>query len=166
MRRNSVLVVAAAMVVVLSVSLPVPMPVRAASAASGVALVAAATVDITQHRLPNRLVALAGAPPVAVACAVGSVEMIGTVVAGALLGGGSMLAVYVVRGVGMGDVKAAAAIGASCAVVSPWAAPSAIAIAACVAAGYATLRRRRALPLGPSLCAGWATALAFAGWTS
>lgn len=159
-------VVAAAMVLVFTASLPVPMAVRAASAVSGMALVAAATVDIAEHRLPNRLVALAGVTPLAAACVVGSIAMVVDVTAGALAGGGAMFAVYLVRGVGMGDVKAAAAIGASCAVVSPWAAPSAIAIAACVAAGYAALRRRRVLPLGPALCAGWATALVFAGWTS
>lgn len=159
-------VVAAAMVIVFTASLPVPMAVRAASAVSGVALVAAATVDIAEHRLPNRLVALAGATPLAAAFGVGSIEMVADATAGALAGGGAMFAVYLVRGVGMGDVKAAAAIGASCAVVSPWAAPSAIAIAACGAAGYAALRRRRVLPLGPALCAGWATALVFAGWTS
>lgn len=159
-------VVAAAMVIVFTASLPVPMAVRAASAVSGVALVAAATVDIAEHRLPNRLVALAGATPLAAAFGVGSIEMVTDATVGALAAGGAMFAVYLVRGVGMGDVKTAAAIGASCAVVSPWAAPSAIAIAACVAAGYAALRRRRVLPLGPALCAGWATALVFAGWTS
>jgi prepilin signal peptidase PulO-like enzyme (type II secretory pathway) len=67
-----------------------------------------------------------------------------------------------IRGVGMGDVKMAAVIGASAGSVAPIAAPCALAITAVVAAIYGAATRRPTLALGPALWLGWAIGVAFA----
>lgn len=79
-----------------------------------------------------------------------------------------MLVVHLSRGVGLGDVKLAAVVGASCGTSALAAAPLAIAVAAIAAAATGLLTRRTRLPLGPSLWAGWAvaTAAAGAGWAA
>jgi len=147
---------------------PAPLAQRWCTATVGVLLTVAALVDVHEHRLPNRLLAAAF-----VAGAVGAgASLDGRVLlafaAGALLGGGLLLAVRLARGVGMGDVKMAAVVGASAARTSLVAAPIAIAIAAFVAATFGLLAGRRRLPLGPSLWFGWAVAVAsaFTGWLS
>ena len=86
--------------------------------------------------------------------------------AGALVAGGAMLVVRLARGVGMGDVKMAAAVGIGVGMVSIDRAAVAIAVAALVAAAWGKAHHRNSLPLGPSLWFGWATTVALAafGW--
>jgi leader peptidase (prepilin peptidase)/N-methyltransferase len=147
-------------------------------------LAAAALVDTCEHKLPNRLmsgalfVALVGAAlprhgPVLAAAVVGAVSA-----------GGLMLLVRLARGVGMGDVKMAAVVGASVAGAAGamaatgsgrptelWSAallapPLAIALAAFAAAAWGLLTRRQRLPLGPALWLGWLLTLSAGafGW--
>ena len=85
-----------------------------------------------------------------------------------LLGGGLMLLVRLTRGVGMGDVKMAAVVGASAGAVALMAAPVALAVASFAGATFGVITRRQRLPLGPALWLGWAVALGAcaAGWLS
>lgn len=154
---------------VLGSALPVPYPVRWSVAVVGAVLALAALVDVREHKLPNRLL---GAGMVVVFAGVLSTATSANLMSaiwGMALAGGLMLIVRVARGVGMGDVKMAAVVGASTgAAAVVVAAPLAIAIAALVGAMYGVLASRQRLPLGPALWAGWAISLAaFAsGWLS
>ena len=110
--------------------LPLDVPVAVGIALCGAVLAAAALVDLHEHKLPNRLLAVALAAAVVGVAAAGEPALVGRAVIGLLLGGGLMLLVRLSRGVGMGDVKMAAVVGASTAPVSTVAAPLAIALAA------------------------------------
>ena len=149
-----------------SLVVPAPTTVRWGIAAAGVLLAVASLVDVHEHKLPNRLLLAA---LLAAACgAVASLDrdVIVASLVGMVLAGGLMLLVRLSRGVGMGDVKMAAVVGASTGGVALTAAPLAVAIAALVAGVYGLLAHRRRVPLGPALWLGWALALAFsaAGW--
>lgn len=132
------------------------------TAAVGALLATAAFVDVIERRLPNGLLLAAGALALAGAVATGDMAV---AIVGALIAGGLLLGVRLVRGLGMGDVKMAAVIGASVGPRALLAAPIAVAVAAFAAGGYGLLRTRVRLPLGPSLWLGWACALmAPMGW--
>lgn len=158
--RHSLL---AAGVTSLALALPLatPLPVAAATAVAGVVLATAAFVDAHERRLPNRLLALAFA--VAFGGAVGTMDVATARVTllGTLIAGGLLLLTHMTRGVGMGDVKMAAVIGASTSAATGTllAGPFAIAMAAAAAAAYGVITARRQLPLGPALWFGWAAAL-------
>lgn len=159
-------VAAATTSVVEATAVPVAGSVQAATAVVGVLLVAAALVDVHEHRLPNRL--LAAAMAVAAIGAAWSLDggaMVRAAI-GAVLAGGSMLVVHLSRGVGMGDVKMAAVIGASAGTVALTAAPMAVAVAALAAAAHGLWSRRQRMALGPALWFGWAISIAMttAGW--
>ncbi|MGB8859006.1 MAG: prepilin peptidase [Ilumatobacteraceae bacterium] len=162
------LVAACAVAAVLSAVMPASPAVRWGIAVAGVLLAVAAMVDVHEHRLPNRL--LAAALLASSVAAVSSLhrEVVLSMVAGALVAGVPMLLVRLTRGVGMGDVKMAAVIGANVGAVSVVAAPVAIAIAALTAGLYGLLADRRRVALGPALWFGWAASLAgcAAGWLS
>lgn len=132
---------------------------RLGLAACGVIFVLAALVDVATYRIPNALMAM-GLAAIGGGALIGLTmhEMLGAVI-GLLIAGGSMLAVRVGRGVGMGDVKMAAVVGAGTGAVAVIAAPMAIAIAAALAAGFGLFTGRQRLPLAPSLWAGWIIAL-------
>lgn len=133
----------------------------------GALLAVAALVDLHEYRLPNRLLAMALLGAFGGLTGAGDATLLVRAGIGVLLGGGLLLLVRLARGgVGMGDVKMAAVVGAGTAPVAVVAAPVAVAVAASVAAGYGLLAHRRRLPLGPSLWFGWAAALAAgnAGW--
>jgi prepilin signal peptidase PulO-like enzyme (type II secretory pathway) len=133
------------------------------TAAVGALLATAALVDATERRLPNSLSLAAGVLAMASAFVTGQVA---AAIGGALIAGGLLLAVRLVRGLGMGDVKVAAVIGASVGSRALAAAPVAIAVAAFAAAGYGLLRNRSRVPLGPALWLGWACALVVPmGWS-
>ena len=160
------LVAACVSSVAAAIVVPAPFAVRGAVALSGMLLVVAALVDLHESKLPNRLLAVALA-----AIATGSIATLDLVViartlAGCVIGGGLLLVVHLTRGVGMGDVKMAAVVGAGVGAVSLLATPVAIAVAAFCAATYGVLAHRRRLVLGPSLWLGWVLALALAssGW--
>ncbi|MEQ1698521.1 MAG: prepilin peptidase [Ilumatobacteraceae bacterium] len=151
---------------VLGVRVPLPASAGVGIALAGMFMAAAALVDLHERKLPNRLLAAALASAVVGVAATGDASLIGRGALGLLIGGGLLLLVRLTRGVGIGDVKMAAVVGATTAPVAVVAAPVAIAVAATVAAGYGLLAKRSRLPLGPSLWFGWATAVAagIAGW--
>ena len=132
-----------------------------------------AWIDLTTHRLPNRIVVptIAAAVPVLGAAAVFDHEpnrVIGAVVGGAaLFGGYLLLALLSPTGMGMGDVKLAAIVGcfAGSLGVTAWllAAIAGFVLGGVVAtvgilAGRA--RRDTAIPFGPWMLAGLWVAIA------
>ncbi len=130
--------------------------------ATGVLFATAALVDRVEHRLPNQL--LLGAAATATAAAVITGDIVAALL-GAVIAGGLLLAVRLARGLGMGDVKMAAALGAAVAPRALVAAPAAVAVAAFTAAGVGLALGRTRLALGPSLWVGWACVLAVPmGW--
>lgn len=155
-RRAAVL--AAMTSVMVGAAAPLPSVVQVSTAVVGVLLVLAALVDVHERRLPNRLLASAAIALLAATPFAGSASA-GAMLVGATLGGGLLLAVHLLRGIGMGDVKEAAVVGASVGVVTPAAAALAIAVAAATAGAVGVIARRRTLPLGPALWLGWAVAL-------
>ena len=78
-------------------------------------LVAAALVDVVEHRLPNPIVAAALVPVVVTVALVGSSDVARGAVAGAALVGLPLFGTHLVTpaGMGFGDVKAGAALGAA-----------------------------------------------------
>lgn len=147
---------------------PLPASLRVAVAATGVLLAVAALVDVHEHKLPNRLLAMALAATAVGLAASGKLPLLNRAALGLVLAGGLMLFVRLTRGVGMGDVKMAAVVGATTAPTAVVAAPLAIAVAALVASGYGVMAHRSRLALGPALWLGWAVALGAAGvgWLS
>lgn len=168
------MVAACAMSIALALLVRSSAAVAAATAAVGVLLAAAALVDTRERRLPNQL--LTAALIIAFTGAILSTDagvtraaLLGMTIAGAL-----MVLVRVTRGVGMGDVKMAAVVGASvsASTTTLLAAPIAIAAAAFAAATYGFLTSRQRVAFGPSLWVGWASALVLVtalpsiGWLS
>jgi leader peptidase (prepilin peptidase)/N-methyltransferase len=141
-------------------------PVRCSTAATGVVFVGAALVDLHERRLPNRLLQLSAVGVLAGWLAAFDGQLAVRSVAGGVMAGGALLVVHIGRGVGMGDVKMAAVVGASAGMVVFVAAPVAIAVMAFSASAYGALARRSSLPLGPAFWFGWAIAVASAsaGW--
>jgi leader peptidase (prepilin peptidase) / N-methyltransferase len=139
--------------------LPGPLVIRLAVIATGVSLALAALVDVHERKLPNRLLAASIATTLAGAAATLDAAVVARCVAGSLVGGGLLLVVRLVRGVGMGDVKMAGAVGASAGSFHVLAAPAAIAVAAFAASAYAVAASRQRLALGPWLWFGWAVSL-------
>jgi len=161
-----------------SVALVVPLRTTAVVAGTtatvGVLLAAAALVDTREHRLPNRLLAFALLVALGGALLSADVAAVRNALLGMVLAGGLLLLAHLSRGVGMGDVKMAAVVGASTAAATNrlLAAPIAIAMAAFAAATYGFLTSRRRVAFGPALWFGWASALALVtamtsnGWLS
>ena len=147
----------------LAAALSTDLSLRVALALTGALLIAAALVDVHEHRLPNALVAAAFATSVIGAAATLDLVSLAGLLGGTLVAGGAMLAVRLTRGVGMGDVKLAGVIGASAGSLSLPAAPLAIGVAAVVAATFGLATGRRRVPLGPSLWLGWAVSVAAFG---
>ena len=145
-----------------------PTTVRWSIAVVGVVLAVAAMVDVQEHKLPNRLLLGALTSVTVGVLATSNVALAVSMAVGMLLAGGLMLLVRLTRGVGMGDVKMAAVVGASVGAVELMAAPIAVAVAAFAAASFGVITRRQRLPLGPALWLGWAVALGAcaAGWLS
>lgn len=134
----------------------------AGSGVAGAILAVAALVDLHEHRLPSVLLAGAmGSAAIGVGChasVAADAEPLLSMLVGLLLCGGVMLGVWCTRGIGMGDVKMAAVVGAATAPLSVMAAPVALAIGAATAGLWGLIARRRVLPLGPFLWLGWAVA--------
>lgn len=150
---------AAVISVVIAVGSTTSVGAQLGVAATGVVFVAASVVDVHEHKLPNRLLVIAAVVTVAAAL---SSNALAEAAIGAAYAGGAMLLVRLSRGVGMGDVKMAAVIGASSGSLAPVAAPCALAITAVVAATYGAVTRRPSLALGPALWLGWAIGVACA----
>lgn len=161
-------IAAGATAAALSTAVPAPQSVRWGIVAVGAVLAAAATVDVAEHKLPNRLLVAALALAYTSVLAAADWALMVSAVSGLVIAGGLMLLVRLTRGIGMGDVKMAAVVGASVGAVNVRAAPIAIAVAALAAATYGFLSHRTRLPLGPALWLGWGVSLAAsaAGWLS
>lgn len=145
---------------ILGAMAPTCWPMSAGVSVAGASLALAAAVDLHEHRLPNRLLALALVAVVVPGVLAGA-HAAGMAM-GAVLAGWLLLVARLRGGVGMGDVKAAVVVGAATGVLAVPLAPVAIAVAAASAAVVGLARRRAALPLGPALWLGWAVATAWA----
>ena len=133
-------------------------PAAIATGLSLIVLIAAAAVDAVDHRLPNELVGAAAIPvgvAAAIALAAGSPDSaVGALVGGLLLGVPLLVAhLASPSGMGFGDVKAGAVLGAAVGLVDAELVVLTLVLALAVAAGWAIARRRRTVPLGPSLVA-------------
>lgn len=155
-RRTFVAVCATTAAVAAAV--PAATAVRLAVAVTGLLLAAAALVDVHEHKLPNRLLGLAALATVIGAVIAGASSAIGSLL-GLLAAGVPVLLVRLTRGIGMGDVKMAAVVGASAGAAGVAAAPVAVAVAALAGAAFGVVARRRRVEMGPALWLGWAVAL-------
>ncbi len=144
-----------------------PATARISTALFGIVLAAAALVDVHERRLPNGAVAVAAWMALAGPVAALDPGMCARAIVGGCIAGGAMLLVRLVRGVGMGDVKTAGAIGMSAGAIALVAAPLAIAVTAFSAAVYGVVAHRRRVALGPFLWFGWAASLLVicVGWS-
>ena len=136
----------------------------AAALATGVSLVVlvvAALVDVAEHRLPNALVALAGAPVLAAVALAGSAGHARGAALGAAVLGGPLLVTHLVRpaGMGFGDVKAGIVLGAAIGLIDPQIALLALVLALSGAAAWGLARHSRSVALGPGLVGGALAAL-------
>ena len=127
----------------------------------------AADVDRRTLRIPNRLLVGATLPLVAVAVASlasGSSAPIRSMVEGACVMALPVLVVHLVApgGMGFGDVKAAAVLGAAVGLIQPAFGLAALAIGAGLTVAWAVVRGRRLVPFGPGLVAGTVAALSAA----
>ena len=143
-------------------------PVAAVVIAALVPAAAAAVVDARTGRLPNALVFATLVPPVAVLSGElltghgGSAFV--SLAAGAVVFAGPILVVHLVSpaAMGFGDVKLAAALGATLGLVDPRAGLVALCLATAGTAAVGLVARRSSMPLGPGLVVGAAGALILA----
>jgi leader peptidase (prepilin peptidase) / N-methyltransferase len=148
------------------------VPDTSAAVATGLSvliLVTAALVDAVEHRLPNVLVGAAAVPVVgalAVAWVTGATDVVVDAAVGAALVGGPLLVTHVASptGMGFGDVKAGAVLGAALGLVNAQIAALALLLGLSGAAAWAVAGRRRSVALGPALVAGAVLALVVAWW--
>lgn len=113
------------------------------------------------ERIPNRLVLLALASAAVGAVAGGWRTLIGAAL-GFVLAAAPLMAVLLTRGIGLGDVKMAAALGAAAGLVHPLAAVSTVFVTAMTSSVFGALTGTRRLRLGPWLWAGFiASSIAF-----
>lgn len=128
----------------------------------------AAVIDVRSGRIPNRLVLVATIPTSAVVLASiangGGVELAGSVALGVLAFAGPIFVVHVVspQSIGFGDVKLAAALGATLGTVEPALGVLALFVATSVTAAAGLVGRRSTMPFGPGLVVGAIVALAVA----
>lgn len=132
-----------------------------AVAASIGTLVIAAEVDRRHARLPDGLL-VAAVLPVLIVGLVAS--QLGAVALGAAYGAvpPAMLHLVSPRGLGFGDVKLAAVLGATLGLAEPRLALVGVCLAAGTASAVALVRRRRAVAFGPYLVSASALVLAMA----
>ena len=123
---------------------------------SAVLLGIAARHDRRTHRIPNRLLVAAAAVCAVGATAAGPAQL-RDVAWGTLVAGAPMLVVRLTRGIGMGDVKMAAVVGAAGGLVHPLVGPVAVMVMAGTVAAVGAVTGRQRWALGPFL---W---LAFVG---
>ena len=169
-RRGRVATVAGA--VAAAVAAAVWVPETSAAVATGLSvliLVGAALVDAVEQRLPNALVGAAAVPllgALAVAWVTGASDVVVGAAVGAALVGGPLLVTHLASpsGMGFGDVKAGAVLGASLGLVNAQIAALALLVGLSGAAGWAIVGRRRSIALGPGLVAGAVIALVVARW--
>lgn len=126
-----------------------------------VVLVAAALVDVVEHRLPNAVVACAALPVALTTVAAWTPDVGRSVGAGALLMAVPLLLTHLASpaGMGFGDVKAGLVLGAALGLVEGQLALFALVIGLAAGALWGLTRRARSIPLGPALVLGAVAAL-------
>lgn len=126
-----------------------------------VVLVFAALVDVVEHRLPNVLVAIAVVPVGLALLAAGSADLARSAAVGAAVIGGPLFITHLVTpaGMGFGDVKAGAVLGAAVGVVDTQVALLALVLGLAGAAAWGLARGARSIALGPGLVGGALAAL-------
>ena len=119
-------------------------------------LVLAALVDVVEHRLPNVVVLCAAVPVVTALALIGSGALLRDVLSGALVVAGPLLAVHLITpsGMGFGDVKAGAVLGAAMGLIDVELALLALVVGLGAGAAWGVATRARSIALGPSLVAG------------
>ncbi|HEY3486017.1 MAG TPA: prepilin peptidase [Ilumatobacteraceae bacterium] len=130
-------------------------------------LLAAARVDLREHRLPDRLVGAAALPILGIAAlAVTSQrgDIVAAIATGAALLAGLLLVLHLAdpAGMGFGDVKAAAVLGAALGVVDPQLALWVLGIASAVGLVWIGATRRRVIAFGAPLVVAGIGCIAFA----
>ena len=128
-----------------------------------VVLVAAAVVDVAEHRLPNALVGLAAASRSCWRCsAAGSADLLRSSRRRRRLLGGPLLVTHLVSpaGMGFGDVKAGAVLGAALGLLDPQIALLALVLGLAAAASWGLgqaipVRGRSAPAWSPARCWPW-----------
>jgi leader peptidase (prepilin peptidase) / N-methyltransferase len=146
------------------------LPATAIAIATGLStlvLTAAALVDAVEHRLPNALVSVAAVPVVmalALAWVSGSTAVVWSALVGAALLAGPLLVTHLVSpaGMGFGDVKAGAVLGAGLGLINAQIAVLALMLGLLGSAVWALAGRRRSIALGPGLVGGAVVALVVA----
>ena len=119
-------------------------------------LVLAALVDVVEHRLPNVVVLCAAVPVVTALALTGSGTLLRDVLTGCLVVAGPLLAVHLITpsGMGFGDVKAGAVLGAAMGLIDVELALLALVLGLGAGAAWGVATRARSIALGPSLVAG------------
>ena len=140
-------------------------PVAAAVGLCVVVLTSAALVDAAERRLPNLLVGLAAVPVFVgswLALILGESDVAVGALGGAALLGVPLLLTHLASptGMGFGDVKAGAVLGAALGSISTEIAVLALLVTLGGSAGWAIANGRRSVALGPGLVGGALAALA------
>lgn len=144
---------------VLSRSATSVVPIALPIAAALVPAAWAAWIDVRAERLPNALVVACATPAlasVAVALAGGERDPVTSVAFGAIGMGAPLLAIHLLQptAIGFGDVKLAAALGASLGLLAPALVLGALCVGSATTVLVAAWRRRSSLPFGPGLVTG------------
>lgn len=160
-RRRTVVAggIAGAVGIALAAAREVPVASAIALGVVGVLAAGAAVVDVHEHRIPNRLLEVALAV-VVVAAALGGWRTVGDVVVGLLIGSVPLFVVRYDKGLGLGDVKFAAVLGAAGGLVHPGVGLVAVWAAALASGVFALRTDRMRLALAPWLWAGFVGACA------
>jgi leader peptidase (prepilin peptidase)/N-methyltransferase len=149
-------VVAAAACVAVALAWQQQSPPVVATGLSLLVLVVAALVDAVEHRLPNPLVAGAALPVVLALAVAGSADLVRSATLGAVFVAGPLLLAHLVTpaGMGFGDVKAGAVLGAAIGLIDVEVALLALVFGLGAGAAWGIGRRARSVALGPALVAG------------
>jgi leader peptidase (prepilin peptidase) / N-methyltransferase len=118
--------------------------------AVGLLLGVAANVDLLEHRIPNQLLT-ASAIVVLIVSSLSGGEVLADVALGAALAFIPLAVVLLTRGVGMGDVKMAAVLGAAGGLVHPLVGLATVFLMALCSGIVGLTTRRQRLALGPWL---------------
>ena len=144
----------------------------AVGAITGVVGAVVGAVDVRERRIPNVVVltTLLAAGLMGLAAVIGGRQVLGGIVAGGLVAGVPLLIVHLVtpRGMGFGDVKYAAALGALLGVLDWRLAMTAVLFSSLIGGlvGLAHAPWRRSIPFGLFLSVGGVVALATARFQS
>ena len=127
-------------------------------------LVVAALVDAVEHRLPDVLVLAASLPVVAALVLAGSPDLARSAAVGSVVVAGPLLVTHLVTpsGMGFGDVKAGAVLGAALGLIDVEVALLGLVLGLGLGAVWGVGRRVRSIALGPALVLGALAAVVIA----